>query len=79
MSLEAKVTGNPHPAVTWNYDDVLTENDVNTGRDGYTYKMTILDGSLRHKGIYSVILTADNEYGKDTKDIKLTAYGKVDL
>ena len=77
MSFEAKVTGNPHPQVIWNYDDVPVENVVNTETDKYTYKMTILGGSLRQKGMYTVILTADNEFGKESKYIQLRAYGKL--
>ena len=72
------------PTITWMFDgkDVSSDQDINITtefEDRYTIttKMTITNAALRHSGTYTI--KAVNENGTNSKDIRVTVYGKYNI
>ena len=65
MSVDAEVTGNPPPRVTWtfNEEDVSKSGMASVSSDGDKHALTIEDASINHHGTYTI--EAINEGGKD--------------
>ena len=76
LSVDAEVTGNPPPRVTWtfNEEDVSRSGMASVSSDGDKHALTIEDVSLKHHGTYTI--EAVNEGGKDMKDIQISVIGE---
>ena len=73
MSLEAKVTGQPVPDVTWTYNNKEISSDVKLTTDGNKYKIFLEKPESRHSGFYKI--TASNIAGQDFKEIPINILG----
>ena len=79
VTVTATVYGGPRPTVTWMFDgkDVSSDEDINIETQGDDHEMTITKAALRHSGTYTI--KAVNMYNTDSKDIKVTVYGKYNI
>ena len=83
VTVRAEVYGLPPPTVTWMFDgkDVSSDQDINiTERNDWqttTTNMRITKAALRHSGTYTI--KAVNDYGTDSKDIRVTVCSKYNI
>ena len=76
VSVEAQVTGNPPPNVTWalNGEDASKGGLATVEADEDKHKLLIEHASLKHHGVYTV--KAVNEGGEDRKKIQILVIGR---
>ena len=75
LSVDAEVTGNPPPRVTWTFsEDVSRSGMASVSSDGDKHGLTIEEASLKHHGTYTT--EAVNEGGIDIKDIQISVIGE---
>ena len=76
LSVDAEVTGNPPPRVTWtfNKEDVSRSGMASVSSDGDKHGLAIEEASLKHHGTYTI--EAVNEGGIDIKDIQISVIGE---
>ena len=75
VCFEAAVTGRPTPQVEWNCNGLSIDEDYQENVDRNKYRITMPPTTIRDRGTYTLTITAQNDDGRDTKDIILTVRG----
>lgn len=77
--VEAKITGEPAPTVTWNHDNKSMQDSREKRVENIPYHTKYINNHPERKdtGIYKI--TAQNKYGSDVAEVEITVICKYDI